>query len=48
MLVYGKYIVFRHENVVNLSCVHHVAVLSALFCMTCSLLMMVDGAREEA
>ena len=26
------------------SCVHHVAVLSAAFCMTCSLLMLVEDA----
>ena len=26
------------------SCVHHVAVLNAAFCMTCSLLMLVDVA----
>ena len=34
------------------SCVHSVAVLNAAFCMTCSLLMLVDDARghhmEEA
>ena len=27
------------------SCVHPVAVLNAAFCMTCSLLMLVDNAR---
>ena len=27
------------------SCVHHVAVLNAAFCMTCSLLMMVEDGR---
>ena len=26
------------------SCVHHVAVLNAAFCMTCSLLMLVEDA----
>ena len=35
-----------------LFCVHHVAVLNAAFCTTCSLLMLVDDARgghmEEA
>ena len=34
------------------SCVHHVAVLNDAFCMTCSLLMLVEDARcdhmEEA
>ena len=33
-------------------CVHHVAVLNAAFCMTCSLIMLVEDARgnhmEEA
>ena len=29
------------------SCVHHVTVLNAKFCMTCSLLMLVDDARGE-
>ena len=33
---------FRHADVV--SCVHHVAVLNAAFCMTCSLLMLVEDA----
>ena len=28
-------------------CVHHVAVIQAAFCMTCSLLMMVDDARGD-
>ena len=27
------------------SCVHHVAVLNAAFCMTCSFLMLVEDAR---
>ena len=35
---------FRHEM---LSCVHHVAVLNAAFCMSCSLLMLVDDARGD-
>ena len=41
---------FRHAGVVCLcfvSCVHHVAVLNAAFCMTCSLLMLVDDARGD-
>ena len=29
------------------SCVHHVAVLNAAFCMTCSLLMPVKDARGD-
>ena len=39
---------FRHADVV--SCVHPVAVLNAAFCMTCSLLMLVEDAShmEEA
>ena len=28
-------------------CVHHVAVLNAAFCMTCSLLMLVEDARGD-
>ena len=38
---------FRHADVVCLclvSCVHPVAVLNAAFCMTCSLLMLVEDA----
>ena len=41
---------FRHADVV--SCVHPVAVLNATFCMTFSLLMLVEGEKcdhvEEA
>ena len=29
------------------SCVHHVAVLNAAFCMTCSLVMLVENARGD-
>ena len=29
------------------SCVHPVAVLNAVFCMTCSLLMLVEDARGD-
>ena len=36
--------VFRHADVV---CVHPVAVLNAAFCMTCSLLMLVEDARGD-
>ena len=28
-------------------CVHHVAVLSDVLCMTCSLLMLAEGARGD-
>ena len=50
MLVYGKYKCFvMHMLYV---CVHPVAVLNAAFCMTSSLLMLVEGAigdhMEEA
>ena len=37
---------FRHADVF-VSCVHHVAVLNAAFCMTCSLLMLVEVARGD-
>ena len=43
---------FRHADVVFVSCVHPVAVLNAAFCMTYSLLMLVEDAigdhTEEA
>ena len=29
------------------SCVHHVAVLNAAYCMTCSLLMLVQDAKSD-
>ena len=35
---------FRHADVDVSSCVHHVVVLNAAFCMTFSLLMLVEGA----
>ena len=38
---------FRQADVVCLSFVHHVAVLDAAFCMTCSLLMLVEDARGD-
>ena len=41
---------FRHADVVCLclvSCVYPVAVLNAAFCMTCSLLMLVEDARGD-
>ena len=37
--------VFRHADVV--SCVHPVAVLNVAFCMTCSLLMLTEDARDD-
>ena len=50
MLVYGKYECFVMQMFV--SCVHSVAILKAAFCMTCSLLMLVEDAigdhTEEA
>ena len=53
MLVYGKYECFVMQMLCTfVSCVHHVAVLNAELCMTCSLLMLVGDARcdhmEEA
>ena len=40
---------FRHADVCLclVSCVHLVAVLNAAFCMTCSLLMLVEDARGD-
>ena len=50
MLVYGECECFVMHMFV--SCVHPVAVLNAAFCMTCSLLMLVEDAigdhTEEA
>ena len=43
--MYGKYECFVMQMFV--SCVHPVAVLNAAFCMTCSLLMLVDDARGD-
>ena len=31
----------------GVSCMHHVAVLNAAFCVTCSLLMLVEDARGD-
>ena len=49
MLVYGKYecIVMQMLYVCVLCAVHHVAVLNAALCMTCSLLMLVEDARGD-
>ena len=45
MLVYGKYECFvMHMLYV---CAHPVAVLNAAFCMTCSLLMLVEHERGD-
>ena len=38
---------FRRADVVFVSCVHPVAVLNAAFCMTCSLLMLVEDERID-
>ena len=41
---------FRHTDVVCLclvSCVHPMATINAAFCMTCSLLMLVEDARGD-
>ena len=52
MLVYGECECFVMQMLYVVSCVHPVAVLNAAFCMTCSLLMLVEDAigdhTEEA
>ena len=45
VLVSGKYEYFFMQMFVF--CVHPVAVLTAAFCMTCSLLMLVGGCKNE-
>ena len=45
MLVYGKYEYFVMHMLYG--CVHPVAVINAAFCMTCSLLMLVEDARGD-
>ena len=45
MLVYGKYECFAMQMLY--ACVHHVAVLNATFCTTCSLLILVEDARGD-
>ena len=47
MLVYGKYGCFVMQMLYVVSCVHPVAVLNAAFCMTCSLLMLVEDAGGD-
>ena len=43
----GSMSVFSCRCCMFVSCVHPVAVLNATFCMTCSLLMLVDDARGD-
>ena len=45
MLVYGKCECFVMQMLYV--CVYHVAVLNAAFCMTCSLLMLVEDERGD-
>ena len=45
MFVYGKYECFIMRMFV--SCVHPVAVLNVEFCLTCSLLMLVEDSRGD-
>ena len=47
MLVYGKYECFVMQMLYGVSCMHLVAGLNAAFCMTCSLLMLVEEARGD-
>ena len=47
MLVYGNYECFVMQMLYIMSCVHPVAVLNAAFCMTCSLLMLVEDVRDK-
>ena len=43
----GKYECFVMHSCMFVSCVHPVAVVNAAFCMTCSLLMLVEDARGD-
>ena len=47
MLVYGKYARFVLQICMFVSCVHPVTVFNAAFCMTCSLLILVEDARDD-
>ena len=48
MLVYGECECFVMQMLyMFVSCVHPVAVLNAAFCMTCSLLMLVEDALGD-
>ena len=44
--MYGKYECFVMQ-MLFVSCVHPVTVLNAAFCMTCSLLMLVEDSRGD-
>ena len=43
----GSVSVWSCRCCMSVSCVHPVAVLNAAFCMTCSLLMLVEDARDH-
>ena len=43
----GSMSVLSYRCCMCVSCVHTVAVLNAAFCMTCSLLMLVEDARGD-
>ena len=47
MFVYGKYECFVMQMLYVCVFVHPVAVLNAAFCMTCSLLMLLEDARGD-
>ena len=47
MLVHGECDVLSCRRCMFVSCIHPVAVLNAAFCMTCSLLMLVEDARGD-
>ena len=47
MLVFGKYEYFVMQMFLFVSCVHPVAVLNAVFCIICSLLMLVEDVRGD-
>ena len=43
----GSVSVLSCKCCIVVSCMHTVAVLNAAFCMTCSLLMLVEDARDD-
>ena len=47
MLVYGKCECFVMQMLYVYVCVHNVTVLNAAYCMTCSLLMLVEDVRGD-
>ena len=47
MLIYGKCEFLSCRCCMFVTCVHHVAVLNAAFCITYSLLMLVEDARGD-